>query len=108
MLGVDGHVVAGQARQVDAGAFAVDGELDGVVDVGFAVHAVPDAGLAHEAHGALLEDAGADGLLDLLAGAGLEDHGFDAVVVVQEVREGQTGGAGADDGYWSVGHVNCP
>ena len=49
---------------------AVELELDPVVDDALALHPLADAGLAQQIDGALLEHAGADAVLDVLAARG--------------------------------------
>src|SRR4051812_29787515 len=97
LLAVDGdRPPAGQPAQVDPVALAVEAQLDAVMDEPLACQAVAEPGLGQELDGALLEDAGADAVLDVLAAAGLEDDGVDALEV-QEVRQHQPGGPGTDD-----------
>ncbi len=71
-------------------------QLDAVVDQPFAPQPLADADLVQQVDRALLEDAGADPLLDVLAAPVLEDDRVDALEV-QQMREHQPGGTGADD-----------
>ena len=59
------------------------------------LHAQPDARVVR-AQSFVLEDASANPRLDVLAAAGLEDDGVDPCAV-QELREREARGAGADD-----------
>jgi hypothetical protein len=71
-------------------------ELDPVVDEPFALEPLPHPDLAQEIDGALLEDAGANALLDVLAAPVLEDDGIDPLQM-EEVRQHEPGGTGTDD-----------
>ena len=71
-------------------------EIDPVVEHAFALHALADAGVDQEVGRPLLEQAGADAALDIVAAAVLQDDGFDAGEV-QEMRQHQPGRARADD-----------
>ena len=90
---------AAPARQIaerNAVALAVELELDAVVDDPLALHALPDAGLDEQVGRPLLEHAGADAVLDVLAAAVLEHDRLDALAF-EQARERQPGRAGADD-----------
>ena len=73
-------------------------QLDAVMDDALAVSRSADADLRQQIDGSLLEHAGPDALLDVLAAARLEDDGVDALQV-QQVREHETRRPGADDRY---------
>ena len=75
---------------------AVELELDAFVDDPLAVHPFADTRPSQQFDRALLEHAGPDPVLDVVAAAVLEHDGIDALEV-EQVREGQAGGAGADD-----------
>src|SRR4051794_1714267 len=77
-------------------ALAVEAQLDALVDEALAVQAIAEAGLREQLDRALLEHAGADAVLDVLAAAVLEDDGVDPLEV-EEVREQEPGGARAHD-----------
>ena len=107
MLGVQPHAAADECLEVDAVTLAGEAQLDAVVAVPDGAHPVGRAGLVEDLDRALLEDAGADGRLDLLARAGVDHDRLDAGVR-EQVREQQACGAGADDrdaGADGVGHV---
>ena len=95
-LPVDDDAAPGQVGQRDPMALAVELELDAVVDDPLALHPLADARLDEEVGGALLEHAGADALLDVLAAAGLEHDRLDPLALEQP-REHQAGRARADD-----------
>ena len=63
-------------------------EMNTVVEHGFALHARADAGLDQQVARPLLEQAGADAALDIVAAAVLQDDGFDARAV-QQMRQHQ-------------------
>ncbi len=69
-------------------ALAREAEIDAVVHQSLAAHPGVDAGLAQQIDRALLEHAGTNPALDIVARAPLEDHGLDAALV-QELREQQ-------------------
>ena len=66
-----------------------------------------DARVAQELDGALLEHAGADPLLDVVAAAVLEHDRLDARTLEQP-RERQAGRAGADDADLRAGRSHSP
>ena len=84
------------SREVDAVALALELQLDAVVDEPLAPQPLADARLDQEVDRALLEHAGADAALDVLAAARLEHDRVDPAQV-QKVREHEPGRAGADD-----------
>ena len=61
-----------------------------------ALHALADAGLDQEIARPLLDQAGADAALDVVAAAVLDDDRLDAGAM-QKMREHQPGRPGADD-----------
>ena len=95
-LPVDDDRLAGQRREVDPMALAVELQLDAPVDDPLALHTHADAGVAEEVGGALLQHPRANAMLDVLAAPVLEDDRVDALEV-EQVRERQAGRAGADD-----------
>jgi hypothetical protein len=97
VLGVNRHGPAtGGLEQVDPVQLPAEGEVDPVVDEPVAAQPVTHAGLGHQVHGALFQHPGLDGLLDVVAGAQVDHHGLDPAQV-QQVRQHQPGGPGADD-----------
>ena len=77
-------------------ALAVELQLDPVVDDAFALHPVADACLDQQVGRPLLEHAGTDPVLDVVAASVLENDGLDPGPLEQPA-EGQPGRAGADD-----------
>src|SRR5262249_26511732 len=65
----DDAAPAGQLAHRDVMALAVVLQVDPAVDDPLAVHPLADAGVAQQVDGSLLEDPGADALLDVLARA---------------------------------------
>ena len=97
LLSVDrDRAAAGERRKVDPVPLAGELQLDSLVDQALAAQAVADAHLLEQVHGALLENAGSDPALDVLAAARLEDDRVDSAEV-QEVRQHKAGRPGADD-----------
>ncbi len=87
---------AGEVAQRDAVALAGELQLDAVVDEPLALHALADAGGGEQVDRALLEHAGADALLDVLAAARLEHDRVDPCEL-QQAGEREAGRPGADD-----------
>ena len=67
-------------------ARAREAQHDALVYEALPLHALPDAAIREQVDRALLEHSGADGGLDLLAGARLEYHRVDTLEV-QQVRK---------------------
>ena len=101
------RLAAGELAHVDPVALAVELQLDARVDEALAAQALPDACVGEEVDDALLEHAGADARLDVLAAAVLEDHRLDPVEV-EQLREHQAGRAGADDRDLRAHHAPLP
>src|SRR5262245_22595325 len=78
-------------------AAAVEAKFDAAVFEALAAEAFADTEFVHELDGVVFEEAGADALFDVGAGVELEDDGLDAEAL-QEEREEEAGGSGADDG----------
>jgi len=95
-LPVDRDRAAGQRAQVDAVLLAVEREAQPVVHQALAFQARAEAGVAQRVGRPLLQHAGADPPLDVLAAARLEHDGVDARAV-QQVAEEQPRGSGSDD-----------
>ena len=87
-------------------ALAVELELDPVVDDPLAQHAVSHAGLDEEIRRPLLEHAGADPVLDVVAAPVLEDDGFDPLELEQPGQR-QPGRPGADDRHLRAHQAWC-
>ena len=77
-------------------ALAVELELDPVVDDALAQHALPHSRLDEQIRRALLEHAGANPVLDVVAATVLEDDRLDAFAL-EQARQRQPGRSGADD-----------
>ncbi len=92
----DDRAAAGELAQRNAVPLAVELQLDAVVHESLAPHALADACPVEQVDRALLEHAGADALLHVLAAARLEHDGLDALQL-QEPREREAGRAGSDD-----------
>jgi len=76
--------------------FAVELQLDAVVDDPLPLQSLADARLDEQVGGALLEDAGADSMFDVLAAAVLEHNRVDPSEL-EQARQRQARRAGADD-----------
>jgi hypothetical protein len=68
------------------------------MDEAFALQALADAGLDEQLDRPVLEHAGADALLDVLAAAILEHHRLDSLEM-EQVPEQQAGRARADNSH---------
>ena len=90
------RAAVGELVQRHVMALVAELEVDAAVDDAFAVHALADAGGSQQIDGSLLEHAGADTCLDVLAGAALEDDGLDAFVL-EEARERKSRRTRAED-----------
>ena len=73
-------------------------EIDAFMDKAFAAHAVAYSRLIKDIDGTLFENAGADALFHMAAGVSL-DHDRVDVFEMEEVRQEQAGGSGADNRY---------
>ena len=97
MLRIDRDLLAtGERRKVDVLVPAIEAQDDAVVVEAFLHHPLAGTDLVHEIDGALLEHARLDDGLDIVAAVLLQDDRFDALQV-QNVRQQQSGRAGADD-----------
>ena len=97
LLAVDrDRAAAGERREVDPVAAAVEPQLDPVVHEALALHPLADPGLGEQLDRAVLEHARPDPLLDVLAAADLEHDGLDPVAV-EQVRQQQPRRPRADD-----------
>ncbi len=97
VLAVDGdRAAARQRRQVDAVPLAREQQLDAVMHQPLAAHALAEPGFVERVDGALLQHAGADPVLAILARARLDQHRVDALQA-KKMGKQQPGGAGADN-----------
>ncbi len=85
-----------ELAQWDAMPLAVELKLDAVVDDSLVQHAVPHSRLDEEIGRALLEHAGADPVLDVVAATVLEHDRLDALAL-EQAGQSQPGRSGADD-----------
>jgi hypothetical protein len=77
-------------------AFAIEAQLKAVMHQALALHAFAHAGFGQKIDRVLFEHTGAHTILNVLAGTIFDDNGFDAFAM-EEMREEQPGGAGAND-----------
>src|SRR5262245_10046284 len=96
LLAVDGHALADELAEIDVVQRAAEGKIDPVVEHAFALHARADAGFDQEVARPLLDQAGADAALDIVAAAVFQDDAVHALEV-EKMRQHQPGGPGADD-----------
>jgi len=73
-----------------------EAQFDAVVDQALALQPLAHAGLHEQIHRALLEDAGAHAMLDVVAAPRFDDHRLDALPV-QQVGKQQSRGTRTDD-----------
>ena len=100
----------GELLEGDPVTLAVEAQLDPVVDEPLAVEPIGQPELGQQVDGALLEDAGPDALLDVLAAAILEHDGLDSLPR-QKVGQNQPGRARrprSQPGSASSSHLPCP
>src|SRR5262249_28474270 len=95
LLAVDGHALADELAEIDVVQGAAEGKVDAVVEHALALHARPDAGFHQEVARPLLDQAGADAALDIVAAAVFQDDALHALEV-EKMRQHQPGGPGAD------------
>lgn len=85
-----------------------EAQLDPVMDQPQTLHPLADAGFIEQVDGALLEQAGANSLLDIFAAASLEHDGLDAGKV-QQVLQHQARRARSDNADLCAPiHFNAP
>ena len=83
-------------RKFEVMRLAVEAEIVPVVEHGLARHPLADPGLGEHVARPLLDQAGADALLDIVAAAVLDDDRVDPLQM-QEMRQHQPGWARTDD-----------
>src|SRR5262249_49160803 len=96
LLAVDGHALADELAEIDVVQGAAEGKIDAVVEHALALHARADARFHQEVARPLLDQAGADAALDIVAAAVFQDDAVHALEM-EEMRQHQPGGPGADD-----------
>ena len=106
LLAVDGDALVDQRLEIDAVQIAVDADIDAPVQHAFALHALADAELGQQIGGPMLDQAGADAVLDVIAAAVLDDDGLDAGKM-QQPRQHQPGRPCSDDADLRA-HVSSP
>jgi len=104
-LAVNSNAPPGQRLEIDAMHAAIECHFETVVHHAFALQALADSGFDEQVDRALLEQAGPDTRLDILARALLHDYGIDTVAM-QQLRQQQAGWAGADDGDLGLEHAH--
>ena len=95
-LRVEPDRVSDQSLEVDAVAHPAEPQIDALVGVPFPEHPVRDTRVDQQSHAVGLEDAGAYGLLDLLAAPDVDGDGLDPGPG-QQMRQHQAGRPGAHD-----------
>ena len=98
LLPVDRDVPAGQRGHVDVVVASVVAQVHAGVLEPLAVQALGDAEVAQQVHGVLLEQPGADSLLDVLPVARLQHDAVDALALQQQGKR-EPRRTGADDSY---------
>ena len=91
---------AGQLRQWDAVALAVELQLDAMVDDALARQPFTGADLRQDVDGALLQDTRPQPLLAVLTAAVLQHHRLDPAAL-EQLRQRQSGRAGPNDPHLS-------
>src|SRR5262245_12196912 len=93
---------------IDAMATPAKTQLDAVVDESLSAHPLADARFVEDVHSALLQHSRPDAALDILAAAGFDHYGFDALQP-QQAAEQQSRRARSDysdlcshSGWWLV------
>ena len=92
----DDRPAAGELAHRHVVPLGLELEMDAVVDDALAVEALGDSAAVEQVDGALLQHAGADARLDVVAAPVLEHDRLDTGAV-QQLRERQSGRACADD-----------
>src|SRR5262249_57110841 len=106
---------AGQLAQVNAMAAPSKTQLEAVMNESLAPHPLPDARFVEDVHRALFQHARPDAAFDILAAAGFDDNGFNALQPQQAPKQ-QSSRACSDNpdlcshgcsseksGQWAVG-----
>src|SRR5262249_4209244 len=81
LLAVDGHALADEIAEIDVVQGAAEGKMDAVVEHALALHARTDAGFDQQVARPLLDQAGADAALDIIAAAVFQDDAVHALEV---------------------------
>jgi hypothetical protein len=72
---------------IDAMATPAKTQLDAMVDESLSTHPLADARFVEDIHSALLQHARPDATLDILAAAGFDHYGFDALQPQQTTEQ---------------------
>jgi len=97
-----------QLAKIDTMSPSAEAQLNSVMDQAFPLHPLADASFNQQIDGALLEQAGADSLFDVLPAARLEYDGLDALKV-EQMREHQPCGSCTDNpDLRALIHLNAP
>src|SRR5262249_23204549 len=96
LLAINGYTLADQLAKIDVMQRAAEAEADAVMRQPFPLHALANADLDQKIARPLLDQAGADAALDVIATAVLQDDRVDACKV-QKMREHQPCRSRADD-----------
>ena len=107
LLAIDGDLLAaGERREVDAMAAALEAQLDAGVDLALGPHPFAKTRLVEHVDAALFEHAGAHAVLDIIAAAVFQHDRFDSRLG-QKVGEEQARRARSDDpDLCAHGHQN--
>ena len=97
-LAVDGDGLAGQRAEVDANAPAANGNLGAVMHQPFAMQALGDACLFQQRNRSLLQHAGANAGLDVVARPRFQNDALDAMDL-QQAGEQKPCRPGSDDAH---------
>ncbi len=97
LLAIDGDgAAAGQVGEIDAVAAAAEAQFDAVMQQALAAQPLAHVRLHQQVHAALLEHAGSNAMLDILAAATLDDDRLHTLQM-QQVRKQQSRGSRSDD-----------
>ena len=88
VLAIDQDALADERFEIDPAKLVVEAEIDAAMHQPLALHTFAHAGRDQEIGGPVLDHAGADARLDIVAAAVFEDDGFDAFEM-QEMRQHQ-------------------
>ncbi len=90
LLAVDGDALVDQRLEIDAAQVAIDADINAPMQDAFALHPFADADVGQKIGGPVLDQSGADAVLDVIAAAVFEDDRFDAGEM-QQPRQHQPG-----------------
>jgi len=99
---------AGQLMHIDAMATPAKTQLDAVMDQSLSPHPLADARFVEHVRRSLLQHAGPDAAFDILAAAGFDHDGFDALQPQQATKQqsrrarSDNSDLGSHSGWWLV------